>query len=80
MLAGRKLVFACILICCEAGKFKDVAEEVKKLEGVKKAFGVHGRWDAVAEVETADIKTLGELALKINGLAEVKANETLVGF
>jgi len=68
------------LIGCEAGKFKDVAEEVKKLEGVKKAFGVHGRWDAVAEVEVADIKALGELALKINGLRGVKANETLVGF
>lgn len=74
------MVFACVLIGCEAGKFKDVAEEVKKLEGVKKAFGVHGRWDAVAEVQVADIKALGELALKINGLRGVKANETLVGF
>lgn len=74
------MVFACVLICCEAGKFKDVAEEVKKLEGVKNALGVHGRWDAVAEVEVADIKALGELALKMNGLAGVKANETLVGF
>jgi len=74
------LVFACVLICCEAGKFKDVTEELKKLEAVKKAFGARGRWDAVAEVEAADIKALGELALKINGLRGVKANETLVGF
>jgi len=74
------LVFACVLICCEAGKFKDVTEQVKKLQGAKKAFGVHGRWDAVAEVEVADIKALGELALKINALPGVKANETLVGF
>jgi len=74
------LVFACVLISCEAAKFKDVAEEVKRLEGVKRAFGVHGRWDAVAEVEVADIKALGELALKINGVRGVKANETLVGF
>jgi DNA-binding Lrp family transcriptional regulator len=67
------------LISCEAGKSKDVAEEVKKLKGVKKAFGVHGRWDAVAEVDVADMKALGELALKVNGLRGVKANETLVG-
>jgi DNA-binding Lrp family transcriptional regulator len=73
------LVFACVLISCVAGKSKDVAEEVKKLKGVKKAFGVHGRWDAVAEVDVADIKALGELALKVNGLRGVKANETLVG-
>lgn len=74
------MVFACVLICCEAGKFKDVTEEANKLQGVKKAFGVHGRWDAVAEVEVDDIKALGELALNINGLPGVKANETLVGF
>lgn len=74
------MVFACVLICCESGKFRDVTEELRKLQGVKRAFGVHGRWDAVAEVEVADIKGLGELALKINGLRGVKANETLVGF
>ena len=74
------MVFACVLISCEAGRFRDVVEEAKKVQGVKKAFGVHGRWDAVAEVEVADIKALGELALKINGLRGVKANETLVGF
>ena len=77
------MVFACVLISCESGKSKDVAEEVKKLKGirgeVKKAFSVHGRWDAVAEVDVADIKALGELALKVNGLRGVKANETLVG-
>jgi len=33
----------------------------------------------VAEVEVVDIMALGELALKINGLPRVKANETLVG-
>jgi len=75
-----KMVFACVLICCESGKFKSVAGEVKKLKGVKRAFGVHGRWDAVAEIEAADIKAVGEMALKINGLPGVKATETLVGF
>jgi len=68
-----------VLISCESGKSKDVAEEVKKIKGVKKAFSVHGRWDAAAEVDVADIKALGELALKVNGLRGVKANETLVG-
>jgi hypothetical protein len=35
---------------------------------------------ASAEVDVADIKALGELALKVNGLRGVKANETVVGF
>jgi len=74
------MVSACVLICCEPSKFKGVADEVRKLEGVRRAFGVHGRWDAVAEIEVADMKALGEIALKINGLPGVKATETLVGF
>jgi DNA-binding Lrp family transcriptional regulator len=58
------------LISCEAGKFKDVTEELGKLQGVKKASGVHGRSDAAAEIDTADINALGELPLKTNELRE----------
>ncbi len=74
------MVVACVLVCCEAGKFKEVVEELKRIEGVKRAFGVHGRWDAVAEVEVADLKALGEVVLKLHGLLGVRAMETLVSF
>jgi len=73
------MVFACILVNCEAGKYKEVAAKLKKTKGVKKSFGVHGQWDAVAEIEAADLKQLGEIVLNINGTAGVKATETLVG-
>jgi DNA-binding Lrp family transcriptional regulator len=74
------MVVACILVCCQAGKFKEVAAELKKMEGVKRAFGVHGRWDAVAEIEVADLKALGETVLKLHGLPGVRATETLISF
>ena len=74
------MVFACTLICCEAEKYKEVVSKVKALKEVKRAFGVHGRWDVVVELEVANIKALGDLALKINELRGVRASETLVGF
>lgn len=75
-----RLLSACILVCCEAGKYREVVNEIKKFEGVRRVFGVHGRWDVVVEVEAADVKTLGEIALKIHGLPGVRASETLIGF
>ena len=73
-------MFACTLVCCEPGRYKDVVRDAKKINGVVDAFGVHGRWDIVVQIEVADLKTLGETSLKINGLKGVKASETLIGF
>lgn len=77
---GYETVFACTLICCEAGKFKEVVSEVKKFREVKRVFGVHGRWDVVVEIEVADIKALGDIVLRLHGLPGVRATETLIGF
>jgi len=71
---------ACILICCESGKYKDALAALKKVRGVKRAFPTTGRWDLVAEVEAADTKALGETSMKIHALLGVRATETLVGF
>jgi len=69
---------ACILVYCKSGKFSDVTNVIKKIKGVKKAFSVFGRWDVAVLVNVVDIKTLGELALKINGLPGVRGAETLI--
>lgn len=74
------MVVACMLICCEAGKFRDVAAGLGKIEGVKEAFSTHGRWDVVAEVEAAGVKELGEISVKVHSLPGVRATETLIGF
>lgn len=75
-----KMIIACILICCEAGKYKDITSKIRNIEGVKIAFGVHGRWDVVVEIEVPDIKTLSETVLKLHELPGVRATETLIGF
>jgi len=72
------LASACILICCEPGKYHSVAGKIKEIKGVVRAFSVSGRWDVIAEIEAVDLKALTEVALKINGLAGVRATETLV--
>lgn len=74
------MVVACILVCCEAGKYKDIVSGIKKIKGVKTTFGVHGRWDVVVEIEASDIKELSETALKLHALPGVRATETLISF
>jgi len=74
-----KMVFGCILVCCESGKSKSVAEEVKKIKGVKKVFATVGRWDVAARVYAPDLKALREIALKVHNTSGVRASETLVG-
>ena len=72
------MVLACILVYCEAGKFKEVLDKVKGLEGVKRAFPVHGRCDLVIQAGATDLKKLGELAFKVAATPGVRATETLV--
>jgi DNA-binding Lrp family transcriptional regulator len=72
------LVSACILICCEPGKHSEVAKRVGNVKGVVRAFSVSGRWDVIADVEAADVKSIGEIALMINGLAGIRVTETLL--
>lgn len=78
-MVDGKMVFACILVCCESGKSKGVAEEVRKIGGVKTAFAALGRWDVAVHVEAPDLKAVGEIALKVHNTPGVRASETFVG-
>jgi len=72
------MVSACVLVCCEPGRYPDVAKKVKDVKGVARAFPTSGRGDVIAEVEATDMRALTRCALKINGLSGVRATETLV--
>jgi DNA-binding Lrp family transcriptional regulator len=50
---------AYVLIKIRAGEVKDVVDSLKKVKGVKEAHMTFGPYDAVAEVETADVASLG---------------------
>jgi len=72
------MISACVLVCCEAEKYSDVAKKVKNIKGVVRAFSAAGRWDVIAEIEAPDMKALTNTALKINEMPGIRATETLV--
>jgi DNA-binding Lrp family transcriptional regulator len=52
---------AYVLIKIRAGEVKDVVNHLRKVEGVIEAHMTFGPYDAVAEVQTADIAKLGAI-------------------
>jgi len=72
------MVSACVLVCCNPGSYNEVAEAMGNMVGVKRAFGVVGRWDVVSELEATSLKTLREVVMKIHDLPGVRVTETLV--
>ena len=71
-------MFACTLIKCEAGKTFQVVEKIKAIENVKKVFSCSGQFDVAVLLEAPNLKTLGETAVKLHGISEVKSSETLM--
>lgn len=68
---------AIVYIRTDPGKALKLLEKVKKVEGVEVAFCTVGRFDIVARVEAADLKTLGETVVeKIQGIAGIRYTET----
>lgn len=55
-----------------------ILESVKKIQGVKDAYYVFGRYDIVAYARTEDYPALARLALKLNALKGVRSTETLI--
>ncbi len=52
---------AYVLIETAVGKTKDVANELKRLQGVKVADAVTGPYDIIAVVEMPDLDAIGDL-------------------
>lgn len=68
---------ALVYIRTEPGKALKLLDAVKKIQGVHVAFATTGRFDIVARIEAADLKTLGEtIVSKIQSLPGVKYTET----
>jgi DNA-binding Lrp family transcriptional regulator len=71
------MLTACMLIRAERGKFEEVAENLKQIPEVVRAFPVLGRYDIVAEIEARDSRQLAKVVLKSNRLAGIVFTETL---
>lgn len=72
------MVEACVLIRTERGKFVEVVQKIKQLKGIKDAYPVLGRFDAVVHVFASDGKELGDIVMKIGNMSGVVFTETLV--
>lgn len=58
---------------------KTIKDEVRGIEGVEEVYGVFGRYDLIARVETKALEDLGNLVNdKIRGIDGVLTTETLV--
>ena len=68
---------AYILISAEAGKIKETAEALSKIQGVKTAHPCWGQPDVIAFVEAPDQNALSELVLsKIQSVDGVTSTST----
>ena len=72
------MIQACMLIEALPGKVGTVLDRVKKIEGVRKAFMVFGRYDIVAFVEARDYEAVRKLSLAVNSIEGVEQTETVV--
>ena len=72
------MALAIVLISAEPGKDRKVANEVKKLKGVEKAFLVSGLYDVVARVKGASAEEILALVYdKIRPIPGVKSSQTM---
>ena len=72
------MLSACVLIRTVHGKFENVVNSIRQLKSVKRVFPTLGRYDAVVEVEAADLKELDATVLRLGCIAGVVFTETLV--
>ena len=58
---------------------KTIKGEIRGIKGVKEVYGVFGRHDLIAKVETKTLEDLGNLVTdKIRGINGIQTTETLV--
>ncbi len=74
-----KLVESYILILVETGKEYEVAEEIKRIEGVEDVLITYGIYDIVVKVETESLEKLNEIVTRIRRIPGVRQTTTLVG-
>ena len=73
------MALAIVLISAEPGKDRKVANELKKLKGVEKAFLVSGQYDVVARVQGPSAEEILALVYdKIRPIPGVKSSQTML--
>jgi len=72
------MTLAMVLISTDPGKDRKVANDVKKLKGVEKAFLVSGQYDVVARIKGKTSEEILALVYdKIRPIPGVKGSQTM---
>jgi DNA-binding Lrp family transcriptional regulator len=79
----RHMVMAFVLIRLGTGEYlsmaKSAKEEMTKIKGVVKVYGVFGRYDLVAHVEASTLEELSRIITdKIRAIQGVSTTESLI--
>lgn len=73
-----KQACAIITLKCDAGKARDIAEEIAKIKDVKEVYIAIGSYDIVAKIRTKDTTALKEIIEKnirmIKGIHEIRTS------
>lgn len=71
------MIYACILIRTERGRFDEVVERMKQFSETKNVIAVLGRYDVVVDIEVPDYESLGKTVMKMGKMGGVVFTETL---
>ncbi len=63
---------ACILVKTTPVQTEEVLEAVRKIEGVRKAFIVYGRYDLISFVSSKDYAGIVKLTSQVNSISGVR--------
>jgi len=54
------------------------SSKIRKIEGVKDAFDISGRFDTIALVDVEDLSAVKKVVLRIQAIEGVRRTETLI--
>ena len=71
---------AFVLINCDLGSEIQVISDLKKVECVKKVYGVFGTYDILADLECDRLEELRQMIiLRIRRIENIRSTKTLIG-
>jgi len=72
-------VKAYFMAIVKRGNEHEVAEQLRKMEGITETLVTYGLWDIVARIETESLQKLDMIITEIRKITEITQTSTLVG-
>lgn len=76
-MTGR--VKAYVVAIAKRGTEHEVAERIRKMEGVTEVIVTYGMWDIVARIEAESMGHIDKIITDIRQISEIEQTNTLLG-